>query len=81
MGNKKITLTAILTFLFFTSTALWAQTTVFESGQDGHTCYRIPSIVKVHKTLLAFAEGRKNSCSDFGNVDLLMKKSLDGGKT
>ena len=32
-------------------------------------------------TLLAFAEGRKNSRSDTGDIDLLLKRSPDGGKT
>src|SRR5690606_3877854 len=32
-------------------------------------------------TLLAFAEGRKGGCSDTGDIDLLLKRSFDGGKT
>lgn len=32
-------------------------------------------------TLLAFAEGRKNGCSDTGDIDLVMKRSVDGGKS
>jgi sialidase-1 len=31
--------------------------------------------------LLAFAEGRKLNCGDAGNIDLVLKKSADGGKT
>lgn len=55
---------------------------LFRSGQDGYQCYRIPAIVQTVKgTLLAFAEARKNNCSDAGDIDLVLKRSEDGGKT
>ncbi len=38
-------------------------------------------IVTSNQTLLAFCEGRKNSASDTGDIDLLLKRSTDGGKT
>ncbi len=57
-------------------------TTVFQKGENGYACFRIPSIIKTKAgTLLAFAEARKNSCSDTGNIDLVLKRSEDGGKT
>jgi sialidase-1 len=55
---------------------------IFEGGQEGYKCFRIPAVVTTKKgTLLAFAEARKNGCSDTGNIDLVMKRSTDGGKT
>jgi len=55
---------------------------IFQQGQDGYACFRIPAIVKTTKgTLLAFAEGRRNSCSDTGNIDLVLRRSEDRGKT
>tara|TARA_B100000900_G_scaffold408605_1_gene423117 strand:+ start:2085 stop:3188 length:1104 start_codon:yes stop_codon:yes gene_type:complete len=55
---------------------------VFKSGEDGYKCFRIPTILKSKNgTLLAFAEGRKNSCSDTGDIDLVLKKSFDNGST
>ena len=55
---------------------------VFKSGDDGFNCFRIPSIIKAKNgTILAFAEGRKKSCSDTGDVDLVYKKSYDNGIT
>lgn len=57
-------------------------TDVFQKGQDGYACFRIPAIVRSKAgTLLAFAEARRNSCSDTGNIDLVVKRSEDGGKT
>jgi Neuraminidase (sialidase) len=45
-------------------------------------CYRIPAIVQASpNVLLAFAEGRKDSCSDTGDIDVVMRRSEDGGST
>jgi len=58
------------------------QQAVFVSGKDGYHTYRIPAIVMTKKgTVLAFCEGRKNSGSDYGDIDLVLKRSFDGGKT
>lgn len=55
---------------------------IFERETDGYKCFRIPSLVKTKKgTLLAFAEARKNGCSDTGDIDLVMKRSVDNGQT
>ena len=55
---------------------------VFVGGTEGYKCYRIPTIIKSKKgTLLAFAEGRKNNCSDSGDIDIVLKKSYDNGNT
>jgi sialidase-1 len=58
------------------------QAPVFVAGQDGYHTYRIPSLIVTPKgTLLAFCEGRKNGRGDTGDIDLLLKRSADGGKT
>lgn len=55
---------------------------LFESGADGYNTFRIPAIITTKSgTLLAFAEGRKRSSSDTGDIDLVMKRSEDNGKT
>lgn len=57
-------------------------TDMFVSGTDGYHTYRIPAIiVTTNETVLAFCEGRKNSRSDTGKIDLLLKRSTDSGKT
>ncbi|MHB9757805.1 exo-alpha-sialidase [Streptomyces sp. BYX5S] len=59
------------------------QQVLFKASQDpGYACYRIPAVVKtVRGTLLAFAEGRTNDCSDAGDIDIVVKRSEDGGRT
>lgn len=49
--------------------------------KDGHyNAYRIPAIVRSSKgTLLAFCEGR-NGTGDTGDIDLVLRRSTDGGK-
>jgi sialidase-1 len=55
---------------------------LFKSGTDGYHTFRIPAIIVTNKsTVLAFAEGRKNSGSDTGDIDLVVKRSEDNGKT
>ena len=58
------------------------ETVVYEAGKDGYHTYRIPALIATSKgTLLAFCEGRKTSRQDHGDVDLVLKRSTDGGKT
>lgn len=58
------------------------QTEVFAAGQDGYDTYRIPSTVTTAKgTVLAFCEGRKDSANDFGDIDIVLKRSMDKGAT
>ncbi len=53
---------------------------VFVSGQDGYCTYRIPAlIVTAEKTLLAFCEGRRITGDDTDDIDVLVKRSVDGG--
>jgi sialidase-1 len=64
------------------STADVRQTDIFRSGEDGYHTYRIPALIESRQgRLLAFCEGRKNSDNDRGDIDLLLKRSTDGGKT
>lgn len=58
------------------------QVAVYSAGADGYHTYRIPALCVTAKgTLLAFCEGRKGSASDSGDIDLVLKRSQDGGAT
>lgn len=55
---------------------------LFKSGESGYDTYRIPAIVTTNEgTLLAFCEGRKDHGGDAGDIDILLKRSEDGGAT
>src|SRR5258705_10286373 len=55
---------------------------LFVAGQEGYHTYRIPSLLPTPKgTLLAFAEGRKNGRSYSGDIDLVLKRSVDNGRS
>jgi len=57
-------------------------TDVFVAGAGDYHTYRIPSLIVTPKgTLLAFSEGRKTGRGDTGNIDVVLKRSLDGGST
>src|SRR5437763_16369987 len=73
-----------LTLFFLPTVICLAQTGskfVFKNGEDGYSCYRIPAIISApNGELLAFAEARRKECDDFGDIDLVMKTSVNGGK-
>lgn len=55
---------------------------VFISGTEGHKSYRIPAIIKLpNNNLLAFCEGRVKGSGDFGDINIVLKRSNDNGKT
>lgn len=58
------------------------QTVLFDKGNAGYGCYRIPAIVRTKTgTLLAFAEARRTWCGDSQEIDLVMRRSEDDGRT
>ncbi|MFH8973518.1 exo-alpha-sialidase [Streptomyces sp. NPDC017890] len=64
--------------------AEFEQQVLFRADRDpgGYACFRIPAIVRTtDDTLLAFAEGRVLNCGDAGDIDIVVKRSTDGGRT
>lgn len=58
------------------------QQNIFISGQDGYKLFRIPALVTTKTgAILAFCEARKFSGSDDDQIDLVMRRSVDGGLT
>lgn len=57
-------------------------TEVFRAETGGYAQYRIPGLVVTSKgTLLAYCEARKGITSDWVAIDVLMRRSTDGGRT
>jgi sialidase-1 len=56
--------------------------TVFERGEAGYFCVKIPSLLYLESgDILAFGEARMHSCADTAWTDLVMKRSRDNGTT
>jgi len=83
MNSKPVRLILLLCMLVSAPT-LMAQDLnyLYKAGEEGYSCFRIPSIITTTKgTVLAFAEARRNNCGDAGDIELVVKRSSDGGKT
>lgn len=79
---KCVALFLLLFVVGLASGAEFRQVEVFRSGQDGYHTYRIPALIETKRgTLLAFCEGRRSAGGDSGDIDLLLKRSRDGGRT
>lgn len=78
---KRLILTAFATL----AAALGAEpfrTDVFTTGGQGYAMFRIPGLTVTPKgALLAYAEGRKSSSSDWADIDIVVRRSEDGGAT
>ncbi|MFD7445610.1 exo-alpha-sialidase [Streptomyces sp. NPDC059909] len=54
----------------------------YTAGTGGYHTYRIPAVVRTRAgTLLAFAEGRSGGSGDSGSIDVVLRRSGDGGCT
>ena len=72
----------LLSSPFAQAAPLLESSEVFPPGMNGVARYRIPGIVVTTKgTVLAYAEARKNDSADWGEIEIHMRRSTDGGKT
>ncbi len=66
----------------FTAEPALEKNAVFPAGMNGIARYRIPGIVVTPKgTVLAYCEARKNNSSDWGEIEVHLRRSTDGGRT
>jgi sialidase-1 len=78
----KFLLAALLTIATASAAPSFEEKDLFTGGEDGYHTYRIPALLVTAKgSVLAFCEGRKTGGGDHGDVDLVMKRSTDGGRT
>jgi sialidase-1 len=55
---------------------------LFKAGEGGFALYRIPGMVVTTKgTVLAYCEARSDARSDWGEIQVHLRRSTDGGKT
>lgn len=61
---------------------LLEKSAVFPPTMNGIARYRIPGIVVTTQgTVLAYSEARRNNSSDWGEIEVHLRRSTDGGKT
>ena len=64
------------------STPSLEQTDLFTEHTDGFVSYRIPGmVVTARGTVLAYGEARKYSGADWGEIEVHLRRSTDGGRT
>lgn len=74
--------TAFPAVLNAATAARCASSVPFKKGDGGYHTFRIPAVVKARNgMLLAFAEGRRDAGGDSGNIDIVLRRSGDGGCT
>ncbi|MFK0291038.1 exo-alpha-sialidase [Streptomyces sp. NPDC090442] len=60
----------------------YASSVPYRAGTEGYASFRIPAVVRARSgAVLAFAEGRVDSAGDAGHIDIVLKRSTDGGRT
>ncbi len=52
---------------------------VFDPVGSRYHTFRIPAVLAAGEGLLAFCEGRLNSAADAGEIEVILRRSLDGG--
>ena len=71
----------VVTLISLSSNGTLETTAVYTSGAEGYHTFRIPAILGTPNHLLAFCEGRRDGGGDSGEIDLVLKRSSDGGTT
>ncbi|GAA1111959.1 hypothetical protein GCM10009630_06290 [Kribbella jejuensis] len=54
---------------------------IFDPAGSGYHTFRIPSVLARGSTVLAFCEGRLHGAGDAGEIEVVLRRSLDGGRT
>ncbi len=52
---------------------------VFDPVGSRYHTFRIPAVIAAGEALLAFCEGRLHSAGDAGEIEVILRRSLDGG--
>src|SRR5262245_41113680 len=55
---------------------------LFEAKAGGYALYRIPGMVVTRgNTVITYAEARRHTGSDWDDIDILVRRSTDGGRS
>lgn len=83
MASQSVLLTGLLLACTVSAAGPSFETTrLFEGDSGGYKLYRIPGIVVTKKgSILAYTEARRTGSGDWDSIDIVMRRSTDGGAT
>jgi sialidase-1 len=82
MNLFRLALLLLVTAPLLRAAPLLETTAVFPVKLGGIARYRIPGVVVTPKgTVLAYSEARRNNSSDWGEIEIHLRRSIDGGRT
>jgi sialidase-1 len=61
------------------SSSLGSPKVVFDPAGSGYHTFRIPAITGFRDALFAFCEGRRHGSGDAGEIEVVLRRSYDGG--
>jgi sialidase-1 len=77
---RPLAVTALFGLASLSAAQVHDHLTLFTGNTGGYHSYRIPSIMRTNNgTLIAVCEGRMDSASDWGNINLVCKRSTNNG--
>ncbi len=80
--SSRFALVLVLAFAAQAAEPSFRTTPLFQGDQGGYHLYRIPGIVVTRKgTILAYTEARRTGSGDWDSIDVVMRRSTDGGET
>lgn len=80
LGVLLATVVAVFAATPASAATIYYRTKLFDGGVSPYHSFRIPSIVRsTNGTLIAFAEGRVNDNTDWGNINLVCRRSTSDG--
>jgi sialidase-1 len=72
----------LLALALTTAAAELEKADLFTGGEGGFASYRIPGIVTTARgVVLAYCEARRTSAADWGEIEVHLRRSTDGGRT
>src|SRR5689334_6256420 len=82
LASTRMAILSTICLLSLGAAPMLEKTDLFIAGGLEYAVFRIPGIVATTKgTLLAYCEGRRSGAADWGAIDIVMRRSVDGGKS
>lgn len=82
LSGGKLCILLIAAVALLHSAPVFEKQDLWKAEEGGYKLYRIPGIIVTAKgTILVYTEARKHSGNDWDTIDIVMRRSTDGGRT